>query len=282
MCSCPRLPLYEGVDWNFVDFSIIMQALCVSLFTREWIEIATLAGVDNSSTVSLFTREWIEIGYTGNLSDFSWRLPLYEGVDWNVHRPQYYHMCCSLPLYEGVDWNACPDKFRLSCPKSPSLRGSGLKSLRMLWIISTPIVSLFTREWIEITNCCFIIHLIQSLPLYEGVDWNDYESDGTGSYQCLPLYEGVDWNPLTSDLYLLQVVSLFTREWIEITPSNTCLWQIGRLPLYEGVDWNICVKKHQFAAFCLPLYEGVDWNQSHCCYNPRIVASPSLRGSGLK
>ena len=35
--------------------------MCVSLFTREWIEIRKVAVIDWHMTVSLFTREWIEM-----------------------------------------------------------------------------------------------------------------------------------------------------------------------------------------------------------------------------
>ena len=36
------LPLYEGVDWNFFCKSLASTKISVSLFTREWIEIAWL------------------------------------------------------------------------------------------------------------------------------------------------------------------------------------------------------------------------------------------------
>ena len=32
-------------------------------------------------------------------------LPLYEGVDWNLHLLLTANIAKSLPLYEGVDWN---------------------------------------------------------------------------------------------------------------------------------------------------------------------------------
>ena len=53
----------------------------VSLFTREWIEIARLYSAVIRFKVSLFTREWIEIivGHIGVDNNMS--LPLYEGVD---------------------------------------------------------------------------------------------------------------------------------------------------------------------------------------------------------
>ena len=77
------LPLYEGVDWNSNANRYDNVTDTVSLFTREWIEIAhdkrlykkmlspSLRGSGLKSfltvavvvplLVSLFTREWIEI-----------------------------------------------------------------------------------------------------------------------------------------------------------------------------------------------------------------------------
>ena len=56
----------------------------VSLFTREWIEIQGEETARQATEVSLFTREWIEIG----IVKLQWiakdGLPLYEGVDWNI------------------------------------------------------------------------------------------------------------------------------------------------------------------------------------------------------
>ena len=42
-------------------FSQILAKFAVSLFTREWIEIATSGDKSSTNSVSLFTREWIEI-----------------------------------------------------------------------------------------------------------------------------------------------------------------------------------------------------------------------------
>ena len=210
-----RLPLYEGVDWNPVQLIVNHTVQCVSLFTREWIEINRWHSSSMQRSVSLFTREWIEMQTTVIIPCLTFRLPLYEGVDWNRRNIKSGVFFSGLPLYEGVDWNACSaDNFRnayvslftrewieikttLSLglrSRSPSLRGSGLKSLVAL---------------------CKSARLV-CLPLYEGVDWNSLptqqSSDKTQSpslrgsglkflkwqdshiFQCLPLYEGVDWN----------------------------------------------------------------------------------------
>ena len=100
----------------------------VSLFTREWIEIMSFSSWSATSAVSLFTREWIEIF-----------------IRWLRLRN-----LIGLPLYEGVDWNLVISIAIFSIQKSPSLRGSGLKSLQSRWLYPDCMVSLFTREWIEI------------------------------------------------------------------------------------------------------------------------------------
>ena len=122
-------------------------------------------------------------------------------------------------------------------------------------------VSLFTREWIEMYGRLCCKYSRQSLPLYEGVDWNvdkyahlcynlslplyegvDWNLNAPSIsffVPCLPLYEGVDWNNSFSILLLSALkVSLFTREWIEIHYASRFLSPIIGLPLYEGVDWN--------------------------------------------
>ena len=122
---------------------------------------------------------------------------------------------------------------------SPSLRGSGLKYRLRQQRLSQFLVSLFTREWIEILSSL----LSSSMKI------------------CLPLYEGVDWNKRSWEIAASTPrVSLFTREWIEIPIFR--YWGITEsgLPLYEGVDWNV-------------------WNIE---IDNGSSASPSLRGSGLK
>ena len=55
--------------------------LSVSLFTREWIEIAVRLRCQVFPPVSLFTREWIEIIKYELQRVSTIRLPLYEGAD---------------------------------------------------------------------------------------------------------------------------------------------------------------------------------------------------------
>ena len=145
------LPLYEGVDWNFLP-SVGRLFFVVSLFTREWIEMFRSLMPKKKGKVSLFTREWIEIPHScdGVLKTSS--LPLYEGVDWNLVVKALSDFCLRLPLYEGVDWNVCWVHTGGRWSLSPSLRGSGLKLFRRKCMQLLHLVSLFTREWIEMSD----------------------------------------------------------------------------------------------------------------------------------
>ena len=165
--------------------------------------------------VSLFTREWIEIPVSFVIVTIS----LSPSLRGSGLKSCYYYSttkrALSLPLYEGVDWN--------------TITSVELKLRK---------VSLFTREWIEMQTFIKCIACARSLPLYEGVDWNRWwgvEMDlcnGLPLYEgvdwnacCfeglqlvfgLPLYEGVDWNLPCRTCRDCHLVSLFTREWIEI------------------------------------------------------------------
>ena len=166
---------------------------------------------------------------------------------------------------------------------SPSLRGSGLKFRNNSSIYITSHVSLFTREWIEITSFAIVATYASRLPLYEGVDWNTYDAIYRLLNNGLPLYEGVDWNDLEG---------LFSD-------AASCL------PLYEGVDWNqnwwtVSASRNEspslrgsglksLSNFPEETSSGVslftrEWIEiSHSATpTPRIPSSPSLRGSGLK
>ena len=142
-------------------------------------------------------------------------LPLYEGVDWNLQWLLRIIRHYRLPLYEGVDWNVNFMNQPRGTSLSPSLRGSGLKS---------PILEFIKQA--------------ESLPLYEGVDWNRLCAWCTAAFLCLPLYEGVDWNIYIREIVNGFYVSLFTREWIEISWASFVNFASDSLPLYEGVDWN--------------------------------------------
>ena len=144
-----RLPLYEGVDWNQWYISRIKLVKC---------------------------------------------LPLYEGVDWNICHRSILYNCDTSPSLRGSGLkcsvairqrilkespslrgsglkSVSQERIRNPC-KSPSLRGSGLKFVRKRLLLFQMVVSLFTREWIEIGARLGRAEVQERLPLYEGVDWN--------------------------------------------------------------------------------------------------------------
>ena len=286
--------------WNFLKLQ-----RKVSLFTREWIEIFIKNRLCDFCFVSLFTREWIEIIQCMLLLRLLERLPLYEGVDWNFFCTTCDCLLQRLPLYEGVDWNRVfwksDWKRRESLPLyegvdwnlqwllriirhyrlplyegvdwnvnfmnqprgtslSPSLRGSGLKS---------PILEFIKQA--------------ESLPLYEGVDWNRLCAWCTAAFLCLPLYEGVDWNFYIREIVNGFYVSLFTREWIEISWASFVNFASDSLPLYEGVDWNFSARPAKKSLKMSPSLRGSGLKSARVqLFHLTKTESPSLRGSGLK
>ena len=212
--------------------------------------------------VSLFTREWIEIS------------PMLTGIT----------MSRSLPLYEGVDWNMTRISVFAHRFKSPSLRGSGLKSHQTIqkkswrnvslftreWIEMLSVgrrsaciwVSLFTREWIEMLISCGFIKSICRVSLFTR-EWIEMAS-AVANYPyglgvSLFTREWIEIIRFCASVGELNV-SLFTREWIEIGyPSNAVAVQ-DSLPRYEGADWNARWQRRKGWRKRLPLYEGVDWN----------------------
>ena len=267
-----------------------------------------MLGADPIEYVSLFTREWIEMVQSSRVAWGAYCLPLYEGVDWNWKISNLLKNAMRLPLYEGVDWNHVwhnaknKDKAvslftrewiemeRCGCKAfiklmSPSLRGSGLKS----WIAWKEtqyrrIVSLFTREWIEIAMPLNSCKAAESLPLYEGVDWNTLGRFCIQKPNGLPLYEGVDWNRGHTGRVRGSEVSPSLRG------SGLKLFCVAgrprrkrRLPLYEGVDWNHSVSVFGCRRQTVSLFTR-EWIEMAVSLTGDLSpeTSPSLRGSGLK
>ena len=128
-------------------------------------------------------------------------------------------------------------------------------------IVDNMVVSLFTREWIEIQ---------------QGLDKN-------GDLLESPSLRGSGLKSNISKRCLKQmIVSLFTREWIEITAVSEPMFISGMSPSLRGsgLKCTSCTGRHLFVR--LPLYEGVDWNCFFLCRFFCRTMSPSLRGSGLK
>ena len=98
----------------------------VSLFTREWIEMCAECTQGDDGLVSLFTREWIEI------------------IPFVVF---FFHRLSPSLRGSGLKYRALQKAALWGW--SPSLRGSGLKYRTLNDNLKTILVSLFTREWIE-------------------------------------------------------------------------------------------------------------------------------------
>ena len=228
-------------------------------------------------------------------------LPLYEGVDWNLSSAMMSIRVSCLPLYEGVDWNvSCVLLMKLIC-RLPLYEGVDW-NIRTHWKTGSPLVSLFTREWIEITGICCTWFSLLRLPLYEGVDWNSHSPRAMARSKSVSLFTR-EWIEIG---YFFcnrsaKLVSLFTREWIEICKGRQRTGTFWRLPLYEGVDWNrkskrlpermtcvslftrewIEIKTHPaVTSMCcsLPLYEGVDWNRKAEFYGGKANSLPLYEG----
>ena len=211
--------------------------------------------------VALFTRAWIEIDWnTGFIAVFLCR-PLYEGVDWNIS---------SVDLTEWLTCVALFTRAWIEIDNGLPFSFSGQ-------------VALFTRAWIEIHLEIFSITCRATSPSLRG--------------------RGLKWNYCWCVL-MLDSVALFTRAWIEIVvvprivrlhmspslrgrglkyiwcfPHTACPYvALFTRAWIEIVMWRIiwltCASR--------PLYEGVDWNKVCKVHPTRIVASPSLRGRGLK
>ena len=255
-----RLPLYEGVDWNSVISPLSDFTSNVSLFTREWIEITRSRSAAHCSEVSLFTREWIEMATAFMIFSGFFRLPLYEGVDWNSpkkkHPPRAWvslftrewieiaigqsigYALDSLPLYEGVDWNCC-GVYNWDCQWGlPLYEGVDWNYRCSVSRPSTESVSLFTREWIEIMNPLLLVAMNRS-----------------------PSLRGSGLKSLNRYIY---------EESLDKSPSL----RGSGLKFFCGC--GVCSVKQS------PSLRGSGLKSTAYVGKPADCASPSLRGSGLK
>ena len=129
-CSCVYnhlSPSLRGRGLKFFNFSCSSCYFSVALFTRAWIEIASLLSACQALPVALFTRAWIEIAHTLLYHKSEWvALFTRAWIEMGSSRIICSREYCR-PLCEGVDWNV-------------NSEDSG----------TAQIVALFTRAWIEI------------------------------------------------------------------------------------------------------------------------------------
>ena len=106
-------------------------------------------------------------------------------------------------------------------------------------------VSLFTREWIEISIFLFCCRCpVVSLFTRE---WIEIYSE-------------------PKKMWHLFFVSLFTREWIEIATIAAPFISAHPSPSLRGSGLKFCIPPSRLCGIHgLPLYEGVDWNCSAYC-----------------
>ena len=115
--------------------------------------------------VSLFTREWIEIAiFRGTFRNLC-RLPLYEGVDWNraVKVCPVKFLWVSLFTREWIEmlfYNVSAYNYHVSL-----FTREWIEIVSFASITAIKTVSLFTREWIEITDIANIMKLVESPSL---------------------------------------------------------------------------------------------------------------------
>ena len=208
------LPLYEGVDWNHTDSPGSNQSWCLPLYEGVDWNVENPVPIAANDFVSLFTREWIEIvdyllGRGTNMS-----LPLYEGVDWNNLQNLTFHTRKLSPSLRGSGLKFLREEKIRGMKRSPSLRGSGLK-----------------YPTGEKNNC----HRLLS-PSLRGSGLKSFVEQTQTNANSLPLYEGVDWNFDAYCKIILDCVSLFTREWIEICSNVPCFPGLCRVSLFTR-EW---------------------------------------------
>ena len=121
------------------------------------------------------------------------------------------------------------------------------------------------------------------LPLYEGVDWNCFAAVIRRFSWRSPSLRGSGLKFSGGcQLHLNKRSPSLRGSGLKYTPSRNLFFIYKCLPLYEGVDWNTRTGTENLDYYSLPLYEGVDWNYRPVHQNIPPLASPSLRGSGLK
>ena len=141
----------------------------VSLFTREWIEIF-LSLIAPRFTLSPSLRgsglKFFCLWFACKIA----KSPSLRGSGLKLHFTRILRTGLESPSLRGSGLKSRHLRLPRCCGQSPSLRGSGLK-YNLAHVVSHFIfVSLFTREWIEISSIFPMVFAFSRLPLYEGVD----------------------------------------------------------------------------------------------------------------
>ena len=128
------------------------------------------------------------------------------------------------------------DLQRIQALPSPSLRGSGLKWYQKLKCMLDKWVSLFTREWIEISDLGGkITSWLVSLFTREWIEISGQHT-GLSEHRRSPSLRGSGLkSAMPSQCKTFADVSLFTREWIEIKEGSDII-KLGFVSLFTR-EW---------------------------------------------
>ena len=132
--------------------------------------MATVKQAKSLALVSLFTREWIEISAAVIALISNTPSPSLRGSGLKSVSQERIRNPCKSPSLRGSGLKLAVCSLESELSGSPSLRGSGLKFVRKRLLLFQMVVSLFTREWIEIGARLGRAEVQERLPLYEGVD----------------------------------------------------------------------------------------------------------------
>ena len=180
----------SGLKSTYLAFG--NQMARVSLFTREWIEIRVLVRINIPCDRSPSLRgSGLKLSANQHLSNqvlspslrgsglkffclwFACKIaksPSLRGSGLKLHFTRILRTGLESPSLRGSGLKSRHLRLPRCCGQSPSLRGSGLK-YNLAHVVSHFIfVSLFTREWIEISSIFPMVFAFSRLPLYEGVD----------------------------------------------------------------------------------------------------------------
>ena len=166
-----RLPLYEGVDWNQWYISRIKLVKCLPLYEGVDWNICHRSILYNCDTSPSLRGSGLKCSVAIRQRILK-ESPSLRGSGLKSVSQERIRNPCKSPSLRGSGLKLAVCSLESELSGSPSLRGSGLKFVRKRLLLFQMVVSLFTREWIEIGARLGRAEVQERLPLYEGVDWN--------------------------------------------------------------------------------------------------------------
>ena len=225
------------LKFHFVSRQVL--GVCVDLFVRSWVEIASLYPLPGLPPVDLFVRSWVEIAVFHRPGSAVVRRPLREVVSWNricailtlevvvdlfvrswveMSTFTFPSSCLSCrPLREVVSWNIMSSYVKHTDPLSTSSWGRELKFLVEVFIyFGKGSTSSWGRE----------------------LKYPRRKPEQSRKRVDLFVRSWVEMFVVkfkTSEL----IVDLFVRSWVEIHSHRNVRCLPFRRPLREVVSWNI-------------------------------------------